>query len=348
MNDHVDDPFLFSSLIAEHWKLSQRLGWHPFLMVFLSKNKIVGLAPLLMRSRFGFRYVCSFDQYTCPEFFHDKYREACINQMISILFRRLNCESAEITFRDENVNQKIIEKVCRKMNFSYKTFPQEGQAIIPVKNSLDSFRQSLNRKDKKEFRRIRRKLDKIGSWEISCSDINHTSLAKIWEVERHSWKTELKGKRKAIKDWGLSAILEGVERNKEGKSYFESEVWFLELNGTPLSYVLTMKRNKTEVFAKTSFDARYREISPGIFLMNTLIERVFSGKLANKIDFISNLPFAQVWKPLVAKRINYRILKSIALSRARIIVFENRIILKASQIIESYKWKSRTEPQPVL
>jgi hypothetical protein len=313
-------------------------------MVFLSNKKIVGFAPLLMRSRFGFRYVCSFDQYTCPEFLYDDYRETCINQMVSILFRRLNCESAEITFRDESTNEKILDKVCGRMNFSYKAFPQEGQAIIPVKNSLNSFRQSLNRKDKKEFRRISRKLDKLGSWKISCSDIDQSSITKIWAIERHSWKTQLKGKKKAIKDWGLSAILKGAERNKAGKSYFESKVWFLELNGTPISYVLTMKRNKTEIFAKTSFDARLREVSPGIFLMDTLIERVFSGKLANKIDFISNLPFAQVWKPLVVKRINYRILRNPALSRARIIVFENRIILKASQIIESYKWKSRTEP----
>jgi hypothetical protein len=339
LKDHVDDPFLFSSLIVEHWKFSQRMGWHPFLMVFLSGEKIVGFAPLIMRSRFGFRYVSNFDQYTCPEFFSDNYREVCIDQMVRILFRHLHCESADVTVRDESADQRILEKVCRKRKLSYTRFPQEGQAVIPVKKSLDSFRQSLNRKDSKEFKRIGRKLDKLGSWQISCFDLDRTSLAKIWKVERHSWKANLKGKEKAKKDLGLSSILKGVERNREGKSYFESKVWFLELNDMPLSYVLTMKRNKTEFFAKTSFDSRFKEVSPGIFLMNTLIERVFMDKIADKIDFISNLPLVRVWKPLVVKRITYRILRNAFLSKTRLLVFENRINLKAFQILERFKWK---------
>lgn len=343
LKDHIDDPFLFSSLIIEQWKLNQQLGWHPLLLIFLSEKKIVGFAPLLMRTRFGFRYVSSFNSYTCPEFFHDNLREKCVDQIVNILFRRLNCESADINFRDEPVNQRIVDKVCRKRNLSYTLFPQEGRAIIPVRDSLDSFRKSLNRKDVKEFRRLHRKLDKLGPWQISNFDLNHTSLMKIWEVERHSWKAKLKGKKKGIKDLGLSSILKGVERNKEGKSHFESEVWFLELNNTPIAYVLTMKRSKTELFAKTSFDSRFKDVSPGITLMNYLIERIFVNKVADKIDFISNLSFVQVWKPLVGKRIKYRILRNVVLSRIRYLVFENQIIRKISQILENIKWEKKNQ-----
>lgn len=69
LEDHIDDPFLFSSLMIEHWKFSQRIGWHPFLMVFLSGKKVVGFAPLLMKSRFGFRFVSNFDQYAVQSSF---------------------------------------------------------------------------------------------------------------------------------------------------------------------------------------------------------------------------------------------------------------------------------------
>jgi hypothetical protein len=341
LRDHVNDPFFYSCMLIEHWKFSQRVGWHPFLMVFLSSEKIVGFAPLLMRSRFGFRYVSNFDQYTCPEFFYDNYHEVCLEQMVNVLFRHLNCESADITVRDESADQRLLEKVCRKKNLRYTRFPQEGQAIIPVKSSLNFFRQSLNRKDVREFKRIGRKLDKLGSWQISCFGLDRASLTKIWEVERHSWKAYLKGKEKAKKDLGLSAILKGVERNGEGVSYFESEVWFLELNGVPLSYVLTMKRNKTLFFAKTSYDSRYKDVSPGTFLMNSLIEQVFMNGRADKIDFISNLPVLNVWKPLVVKRITYGILRNVFLSKARRLVFENRVCSKALQILERFKWKRR-------
>jgi hypothetical protein len=261
--------------------------------------------------------------------------------MVNILFRHLNCESANITVRDESADQRLLEKVCGKRNLRYTRFPQEGQAIIPVKCSLDSFRQSLNRKDVREFRRIGRKLDKLGSWQISCLGLDRASLTKIWEVERYSWKTYLKGEEKAKKDLGLSAILEGVERNGEGVSHFESKIWFLELNGVPLSYVLTLKRNKTLFFAKTSFDSRYKEVSPGTFLMNSLIEQVFMNGSADKIDFISNLPVVNVWKPMVVKRITYGILRNVFLSKARSLAFENRLCLKAFQILERFKWKRR-------
>ena len=346
LKDHTDDPFLFSSLIVEHWKISKTMGWRPFLLVFLSEKKIVGLAQFLMRMRFGFRYVSSFDSYTCPEFFNDNLHEECVNQIINVLFKRLKCESADINFRDDPANQRIVDKVCRKMNLSYTLFPQEGRAIIPVRHSLDSFRKSLNRKDVKEFRRLCRKLDKLGPWQVSNFNLDQTSLAKIWEVEKHSWKAKLEGEKKAIKDLGLLSILKGAKRNKEGKTYFESEVWFLELNNIPIAYVLTMKRNKTEIFAKTSFDLRFKDVSPGLTLMNYLIEHVFLKKVVDKIDFISNLPVVQVWKPSIEKRISYRILRNAALSRARILVFENRIIRKTFQILDDIRWKKRIKSRP--
>jgi hypothetical protein len=341
MEAEVYDPFLFGSLIIEHWKLSQKLGWHPFLMIFLSEKKIIGFAPLLMRSRFGFRYVSNFDQYTCPEFFSKKYREVCIDQIVKYLFRNLNCETANLTFWDESPDQRILEKVCRNQNLTYTRVPQEGQAIIPVKTDLDYFKKSLNRKDVKEFQRIGRKLDKLGSWCISCLNLSSDSLAKIWEIEQHSWKAGLKGKEKAKKDLGLTSILNGVERSKKGPSFFESEVCFLNLNSKPIAYVLIMYRKKTVLFAKTSFDARFKEVSPGIFLMNALIEKVFRSKKADKIDFISNLPCVRIWKPLIVKRVTFGIQQNVFLSKARSFVFDNPIRLRASKIFERLVWEKR-------
>ena len=33
--DHVDDPFLSGCLMDEYWKLGLRLGFRPFIMIFL-------------------------------------------------------------------------------------------------------------------------------------------------------------------------------------------------------------------------------------------------------------------------------------------------------------------------
>ena len=53
------------------------------------------------------------------------------------------------------------------------------------------------------------------------------------------------------------------------------KVWFLELNGLPIAYVLVFKHNHVLFFEKTSYDQRFKPVSPGNFLFNELIESIF-------------------------------------------------------------------------
>ena len=86
MCDRVDDPFLSGCMIDEYWQLGQRLGYRPFVMVFLVDGRNVGFAPLLLKSRFNSTSVENFDQYTVPDFFVDELREVCIGKMVDYLF----------------------------------------------------------------------------------------------------------------------------------------------------------------------------------------------------------------------------------------------------------------------
>ena len=74
-----------------HWKLWERVGLRPFVMVFLVEGRIVGVAPLILKSRLYLGSVSNFDEYTLPAFFVDKYREVCIDFMVGFLFGRLGC-----------------------------------------------------------------------------------------------------------------------------------------------------------------------------------------------------------------------------------------------------------------
>ncbi len=336
--DHVDSPFLSSCMLVEHWKSSIALGEHPFLIIFLSGNRIVGFAPLLMKSSFGLRRANNLAYYINPDFFYDDYREVGIDIMVHYLFDELNCESVELTFENESANLMILKKICDRKNINYEMLANEGQAIIPVKNSLDFFKISLDRKTAKEFRRISKKIDRIGSWKISCCSMNCSSIEKIREIERFSWKTNLRGKQRAAKDLGLECIINGAQVNRNCKASFESEVWILNINEIPTAYVIAVKRNKTLFLLKTSFDLRFKEFWPGKFLMNNLIERVFINKIFDNIDLISNLHFVHTWKPLVKKRTTVKLSRNSLLSKAIFIVFENRISHKSLQIIERFRW----------
>ena len=343
LSEHVDDPYLFSCLLIEHWKIGQKWGWHPFLIVFTLNGKIVGFAPLMMRSSFGFKQVCTFDQYTYPNFFFDKYREVCVDIMVSFLFRHLKCKTANIVCENGSANERMLKEVCRNRGFSYSSYPQIGQAFIATIQSIDSFRHSLKKKDRKKFAKIRRKLDELGSWHISRYNVNSNSIAKIWAVERFSWKDNLEGKEKALKNWDLEHTLSKLQNIDEYASFFDPEIWTLELNGVPLSYILAMKRNKTVFFAKTSYDARYKHLSPGLFLMNDLIERVFTDMMAEKIDFMTALPFMEVWKPRIKKRSVITISSNQFFSKAHHLVFENRLSRKLLQTGEKLRWQKRLD-----
>ena len=337
--DHVDSPFLSSCMLIEHWKLSIALGDHPFLMIFLSGNRIVGFAPLLMKSSFGLRQASNLAYYIYPDFFSDDYRENGINILVSFLVDELNCESVDITFENESANLIVLKKICDKRNISYEMQANEGQAIIQTKNTLDFFKRSLGHKTVKEFRRISKKIDRTGSWKISCFSVNCSSIEKIREIERLSWKTNLRGKQGATKNLGLECIINGAQVKSKCKASFDSEVWILKINEVPTAYVIAAKRNKTLFLLKTSFDLRFKEFWPGKFLINSLIERVFTDKIFDNIDFITNLHFVQTWKPLVKKRTTVRILRKSLLSKVNFLVFENRISHKSLQIIERFRWE---------
>ena len=193
--------------------------------------------------------------------------------------------SANLTFMAGSDNQKILEMVCKKRGLGVSRFVGAGEAIIPVLSSLEDFRGSLDRKVRKEFRRFSNKLDKLGSWSISCCGVDRNSVRKVWAVEKYSWKNDLEGKKNAIKNWGIRLALSGAQRNECG-GFFDSEIWFLDLNDMPIAYVLVLKRHQIVFFAKTSYDQRFRAASPGKFLMNILIERIFSKQTFEKIDFL--------------------------------------------------------------
>ena len=265
--------------------------------------------------------------------------------MVDLLFDRLKCVSVDLTFEDESTNQIVLEKVCETRSLKFSRIPQEGQAIIPVNTSLEVFKGSLSRNTRKKLKRISKKLDKLGSWKISCYAVDQRSIEKVWIVEKFSWKNVLQGKKKAIKDWGIELAIRGAQRGRSGEGFFDSELWFLEVNDFPIAYVLVLKHTQIVFFEKTSFDQRFEMVSPGVFLMNALIEKIFQERSAKKIDFISNLPFMQVWKPVVKKRVTINIEKRSFFSNILVLVFNDGLSSRFFKFVEELKWIKKVRSQ---
>ncbi len=337
LNDKASNPFIFSNMLIEHYELSQKLGYRAFLVVFLSAGKILGFAPLVVKSRFGFKQAFNLHEYVYMDFFVDSYREFFINILVNLLFGRFKCKSIELTFEEGSENQTVLEKICRRKGLRNYKVSTEGEAIITTDGNLKAFQNSLSRKRQKNLRKIARKINALGSWRIYETKLDSNSTAKIWEVEKHSWKTKLQGKEKAIKNGGLQLILSVI--NQTNKSIFDSNVWFLEIENLPIAYQLVLNRKRTDYFVKTSFDSRFRKASPGIFLINNLIERGFREKNSDKIDFISNQPFMKNWKTVVKNRTKIIIEPNLNVSKICRLLLENQFSYKIIEFLDSLKWK---------
>lgn len=342
LKDYVENPLVSNCMLSELWKYAQRFGWTPFVLIFQSEKKMVVFAPLKMKSQFGFRHVSNLFHEAYPFFASDENRVICTKKMLDFLFNNLHCESVEITVEDGSKNQNILEKICKQKNLAYKSYPPivstGNKAIIPVRTSLEKFRGSLNRKVKKTFRRSIRQLSRLGSWKIHNTQLDQQAMKKVWEVEKYSWKNNLTGKKKANKNIGLQHVLQAVKQNQIHKTFFDSEIWFLDLDGVPISYVLVLKYKKRVFFLKTSYDNRYKSLGPGKFLINDLIEKIFKEKSAYEIDFITSLPFTKVWKPIIKKKTTIKIQKNPLKSKIKQLIFENSASLKLFMYLDYLKW----------
>lgn len=339
IKEHADSPFLCSSMLIEDWELGQSLGWHPFLIVFLSDENIVGFAPLKMRSRFGFRQACNLHEFIFPDFFVDNCRKSCVDSLIYFLFKRLNCESVDLTFEDGSVNQRVFEWSCGRRGLSYARLPSQNKAFIPVDTSWESFQSSLGSLKRRKFRKMAEKFAGLKTWKIYSAKLDSSSIRRIWEVEKYSWKENLTGRAKALKNFDLAHFLASAEKESKSGGFFESEVWFLDLNDAPIAYALVLERNATAFCAKTSFDSRFGNLVPGKFLINDLIKRVFRDKAAAKIDFIGDQPFLRDWKPFIRNNTTVRVERNPQVSKIRHLLFENQISFKSISFLEGLKWK---------
>ncbi len=329
LKNSAENPFLYSRLLSEFMQFWEAAGWTSLVVIFLSDDKIIGMVPLRILKRFHLIYVSTLAHDIYSDFYlHDKYREICITQLIDFLFKHLKCHAITMTLQDSSSNLRVLTKICQKKGLYFWKTPFTGRAIIPVENDWDVFYRSLKVKVRKEFRRIKRKLDNLGSWQISCVGVDSNSIERILAVERMNWKTKLRAQNKVQEDRPLRIILRASQQKGEIEPIYEAKVWFLEVEGQAIAYLLVMLYKGTAIFVKTSYDARFKEISPGRFLMNATIREMYRKGNVKKIDFISDLPVVQIWKPLCENRTKVNIKRNIHLSTFLRFAGENPLISK--------------------
>ncbi|MCW4016398.1 MAG: GNAT family N-acetyltransferase [Candidatus Bathyarchaeota archaeon] len=297
-----ENPFLYSRLVSNEMSYASNRGGSPLVLTFWVEDRLVGLVPLAIQKMFHVKYVCNLSNVVYSDFVISKeYREECITQMVEFLFNRLKFRIIAITFQSES-NLKTLEKVCRQKGLHLLKAPIMGRTIIQVESEWEQFYSSLKGKVRKEFRRRQHKLSELGTWKIYGDELNSKSIDRIFAIEKVSWKNNLREQNGEQKEDELYNFLTAAKANAKIEPIYKPEVWFLEVKGQAIAYLLVFNYNGTAFFVKTSYNSKFKKYAPGNFLSKEITHNIFKKKNVNKIDFITNLPGDKIWNPTIKKR----------------------------------------------
>lgn len=322
INNYSENPFLFSALLSEFMLVSEQSGWTPVIFSFWIKNKLIGVIPLkLKKAFFSYRATTLNDEVYSDIFLQDESREACLRDMIEVLFEKMNCKSLTITAQKGTPYFQTLKKMQLKEGFNFLKLPYMGRALLPIENDWNKYYSSLKRTKRKKIRKNNDKIMGLKNYSIKYFEVTPEAVTKILSIENMSWKANWRKKKKINQDSELLAIINGLKQNNGLKTHYDSEAWILEGNGKAIAYQLVLIYKGVSYFIKTSYNSNFASFSPGTFVINSTIQGMFERKNVKLIDFITDLPFLTTYNPKVDKREELHICKNCLIVRVKHFIY---------------------------
>jgi CelD/BcsL family acetyltransferase involved in cellulose biosynthesis len=306
-----ENPCISSVFIKEGAALSCLRGWSPLIMVVYISNRIVGVAPLATKKKFGIRFArFLFGPNWLMDFvIEDKYREVCVSHILHALTRTLKCKFIDLTFSEESATLKPLEKKCGVLHNYCRTETAVfgGHQIVPVTCTWDEYARMRGKKFRAEARRVERKIRQLGNWRVTCVEQIEQDpevCDKILRILKLSWKDKFLSSLGIAYDPELTVSLNSLLETEKKKAIFKWRVYFLEHNGTPIAFVLILRDKGTAIINQTAYDAAYKKFSPGIYIINYAIRELFKEGKVKVIDFRADHSYQKTWATVCLSRID--------------------------------------------
>jgi len=316
IHDQSENPFLLTGFVEQFLKSSIDEPRKNLLLICLAGQKIVGVAPPITIIPWrGIFKVANFlfDDYFDTDFVvQEEYREDFLYQAVDFLFRKAGCNLINISLPSGTKNLRILRNVTKELGAYALTRLGADHTVLPVEKPWIEFEKDRGRNFRRFFRKIERKMGLAGTWRILIStkeDYESEILKDILEIEESSWKQGYRNQRGLENDESLLRLWKGAFSSSLEKG-FNWQVAFLELNGKKIAYSFWVEYKDAAFICKTSFDQRYRQYYPGIYVNNVAVRTLFDTQLTKQIDFMTDLPFHERWTAESRPRFRLTISKS--------------------------------------
>jgi Acetyltransferase (GNAT) domain len=147
----------------------------------------------------------------------------------------------------------------------------------------DYLSQSLSRKRRKEFRRLRARLAEQGELTSSFydrSDDIATWIEAYFELEAEGWKGRAGTAFLCREDWSAAMRASLIQAFKDGRGMF----WKLTLDGKPIAMSFGFKAGRRAWLTKISHDDTFSQYSPGTLLILDITETITGRADIDSID----------------------------------------------------------------
>ena len=315
VSQSCENPFLLRSFVLQIMKSSYLTDYSGLILVFSCEEKIIGIAPLMERKRFGVRYIKFTNKfvYTPDLIVDDKNRKILISLVLNFLFKNLNCKFVEFSLPIESPTFNILKQQCKARGINFKVASEMGHRILPVNCSWNEFQATRGKNFRQQFKKAEKKLEQAGSWKTVCVAGNEGTgvIERILDIERRSWKADWRNHNGDHIDEDLMIILNASQTTAKNDPTFRWRVWFLELNDQTIAYLLVIHYKNKAYLTKTSYDEKYRKYYPGQFLRKSVIFDLFTEGQTNTIDFLTDLPHHQTWTSQCEQRATITMTKGV-------------------------------------
>jgi hypothetical protein len=299
---------LFSDFIQFRMLRCKSLGEIPFVILKVINGNVVGIAAFWMRRRNGIgqaRFLltadCSPDFLVIPE-----HRQSFVDQTLEVLLRRMRCQIVTLSLPRGSPQAVALDYYCKRKGLRLARTETDKHSILLVDGEWKDFERLRGRNFRNHFKKVESKLTRSGAWRTEQAKANSAaSINKIVSVETHSWKHQGERRKTPILDHRLRAYT--TYQDTPSLARFTPDVWFLELEGTPIAFVIAVEVNGVACLAKTSYDDRYRNLYAGEYVQNTVIRSLFDSKRISRVDFMMCLPYHRRWTSSCEPRETFRI-----------------------------------------
>jgi len=284
-------------------------------IVVKDNNKIVGIAPLMMKKTLirglPVKLLSFIDNGNSGHnnFIVDTTRRS------EILEKIIECLVDKMPVWDllelkrippKSLNFQILREVLHSKRILFAEKEGTYAPYLRIGSDWDSFFKSKSRKTRKTIRNIQNRLDKRGSYfvqKITDFEGYKEVKSKLYEISANSWAEE---KGNSLNNPENRLFFDKV-------SYFAALrgwllIWILHLNEEPIAFEYHLKYKGKVHGLRSYYKQSYSDVSPGAFLNYYIIQHLFEDSTIYEYDMGGGADFYKLrWTKDYRRHITFHI-----------------------------------------